>query len=338
MVRLRRFHVAIWLLAGLLIAPAVSRAQDPRLLPANTEIVFTINVKQMLNSELAKGNKDNLAALKAMLDNIPIAPFDEIVAGLKEIGFDPFTHLHSLTIAHSGDQNSKDGLAVIDGMFDAGKFAKLVKKYADDNPDDVKIAKFGTNLIYTVKTPGESLCFSLLGGKSLVVAADEDVLKGAITRSTGKEIVAVKVKDLLKGINDKQSFSFVSTGASVLNVAKLIVPNLPDAVESIQGIVASVTITKDIDLKVGINTKDEQSAKDLVTLGQGGLLVVNQLAAAAADANAAFVPVVDILKTLRLTSTGSNVQFSGNVSMKNLQLLIESLQGLFDDDDGGSLR
>ena len=77
------------------------RAQDPRLYPANTEIVLTINVKQMLNSELAKANKDNLAALKAMLDNIPIAPFDEIVASLKEIGFDPFTHFSATTITHS---------------------------------------------------------------------------------------------------------------------------------------------------------------------------------------------------------------------------------------------
>ena len=228
-----------------------------------------------------------------------------------------------------------DSLAVIDSMSMLPSSPSWSRESADDHPDDVKIAKFGTHLIYTVKTPGESLNFTLLGGKSLLVTADEDVLKGAIKRSTGKEIVATKVKDLLKATNDKQSISFVSTGESVLTVAKLIAPNLPDAVESIQGIV-SITVTKDIDLKVRIDTKDEQSAKDLVTLGQGGLLIANQLAATAADANAAFVPVVDILETLRLSSAGSNVQFTGNVSMKNLDRLIESLQDLFDK-DGGSL-
>jgi len=337
MVRLRRFRMAVLLLAGWFIAPAVSTAQDPRLFPANTEVVVKINVKQMLTSELAKANQDNIAMIKAMLENLPIAPLDEILNGLKEIGFDPFTHLHSIAIAHSGAQDPKDGLVVIDGVFDAAKFANLVKKYADKNPDDVQIAKFGTTLIYKVNTPGDTVAFALIGGKSLVVTMDEDILKGAITRSTGKEIVATKVKDLLKATNDKQSFSLVSTGEPMIQLAKMISPNIPDVVESIQGIVAAVTVSKDINLQVGIDTKDEKSAKDLVAIGQAGLLIVNQLAAAQADANAAFVPVVDILKTLRLSSTGSNVQFTGSVSMKNLDRLIESLQDLFDD-DGGSLR
>ena len=37
---------------------ASTRAADPKYLPSDTEIVFTVNVKQILATELVKKNKD----------------------------------------------------------------------------------------------------------------------------------------------------------------------------------------------------------------------------------------------------------------------------------------
>src|SRR5437763_10572664 len=55
-------------LAALATFPTV-RAADTKYLPDDTEIVFTINVKQIMESELVKANMEAVNTLKTQLEN-----------------------------------------------------------------------------------------------------------------------------------------------------------------------------------------------------------------------------------------------------------------------------
>ena len=48
---------------------AQTQAIDPKYLPSDTEIVFTINLKQILASDVVKKNKDAVEQIKAMVEN-----------------------------------------------------------------------------------------------------------------------------------------------------------------------------------------------------------------------------------------------------------------------------
>ena len=63
----RVFVAAVVLAAAALVGSATIRAADPKYFPSDTEIVFTINLKQILDSDLVKAQKDSLDQAKAML-------------------------------------------------------------------------------------------------------------------------------------------------------------------------------------------------------------------------------------------------------------------------------
>src|SRR4051794_9537153 len=97
-------HVACYcsplLVALALAAPQrVGAAPVPtgleKLLPADTEVVVTINLKQILGSQLLK--KAGLEKWKQMLKAID--PVNDI---LQDLGFDPFKDLDRVTIASPG--------------------------------------------------------------------------------------------------------------------------------------------------------------------------------------------------------------------------------------------
>ena len=60
-------------------------------------------------------------------------------------------------------------------------------------------------------------------------------------------------------------------------------------------------------------------------MGNFALLSVRGMAANKAKDDPNFQPLVDITKTLRITSEGSNVLFRGDISLENLEKLIKVL-------------
>jgi hypothetical protein len=326
MLNFRRLQLAVLVMAGLYVSSAASRAVDVRLLPSNTEVVFTVNIKQMLNSEMARANKEVIAQMKGALDNPQAA---EAMKYLKDMGFEPFSDLTSITVAHTGSQEIKDLFVVIDGAFKADKFHAVAAKVAEDNAGIMRTSKFGTTTIYEIQGGPEMAFLALVGGKSVVVAADLDVLKGAITRSTGTTVVATKVVDLLRTVNDKQSLSIAITGealgravANVPNAGNLPIGNV---VESIKGITGAITMAKDINFQLAIGTADEKSAKELVTTGQLGLVFLNGMVANKAKDNPDLAPAVEVMRTLKLSSMGSNAVLNGTISQANLEKLMKAL-------------
>lgn len=323
MLTIRRFCLAAFVAAGLMVSSQAIKAVDARLLPANTEIVITFNLKQILNSDLAKQNGEVLKQLRAAMDQAPNG--DEVSKYLKMMGFDPFEDLHSISIAHPGSQDPKDLFVIIEGAFDAKKFAATAKTAQENYPNEFKIGTIGNTSYYELTVSGEVGYVALIG-KSIVISAQKESLEGAIKRANGTVVAADKIRDLLKTTNDKQSFSFAITGAAINRLAENAPPGVqvPNQLADVRGITAAITLTKEIEFMLGVGVKDAKTAKDFENTGTFALAAAKLMVNQQAQQNPDLVVVSDIMRTLRLSSNGANVMATGSITKENLEKLIKA--------------
>jgi hypothetical protein len=79
-----------------------------------------------------------------------------------------------------------------------------------------------------------------------------------------------------------------------------------------------------------MNTKDEETAKKAAAAANGGLFMVRTLAQQKAKEDANLEPLVDISKSLRITSKGNNILLRGEITTENLERLLKNLPNRFE--------
>src|SRR3954451_24891881 len=101
--------------------PTSARAAEPdKLLPADADTILSVNVRQIIDSEIVK--KYAIEQMKQFLQGNDAQTF------LKEIGLDPLKDLDRILVAGSGkDQATIKGLIIVHGKFDAEKLYKAAE-------------------------------------------------------------------------------------------------------------------------------------------------------------------------------------------------------------------
>lgn len=315
---------------SLLWAAGSARAVDPKLFPNDTEFVLRVNLKQIMESELVKAQKEFLDQAKGLLEQrIGDNPGQKY---LKEAGFDPLKDLHAVTVAGPGSKDLNQGCIILEGRFEPAKFNAAVEKAAKDSPDLLKVSKAGNASIYEISPPGERQVFAALAGETtLIVTPTKEALMDALARAQGTKRSNMKkeFKALLETLTDKQSIGVAATGAALGKLMEN--SNDPNAaaaaqlVQTIEGLSGAITIRKDIQFQLGVNAADEATAKQMAQLGNGGLFAIRNMAAAKAKEDEKFAPLVDIAKTLRLSTQGSNILLRGEVSLDVIEKLMKNL-------------
>src|SRR5207244_1747153 len=125
--------------------------------------------------------------------------------------------------------------------------------------------------VFEITPAGEKRFYAcLIHDRALVVSPTEEALKDAIGGSARKGMKE-SFRSLLKTSSNKQCFTFTATGAALARLMQdSPVPNVEKAVgvlQQIDGITAAVTLTKDIQFQLGVNAKDQETAK---TAADGG--------------------------------------------------------------------
>jgi hypothetical protein len=315
-------------LAGLVVAVLAlagpARAADPKYFPPDTEIVVTINVKQILDSELLKANKDKLEQAKEMIKaQLPIDA--QAQKHLEQMGFDPFKDLASVTIAMPPSKDPEAVFVIVEGSFTPEKV-----QVAQDHGDVFKISKLGKYKIFEITPPGANRFYaSLLNNNAMVVCASEQSVKAAIGRATGGNRPPLKreITSLLQTTSNKQSFSFVATGSALVELSKeapVANEQALQALKAIDGISAAVTVSKDVQMQLGVATKDAATAKDFAQKAGAGLNIVRFLVAQKAMQDERFLPLADAVKTLRATSEQANLILRAELSVENIQKLLQN--------------
>jgi hypothetical protein len=329
-----RWRVSILLAASLLTLGAVPalHAADLKYLPDDTEVVITVNFRQILTSELVKAQKEAIAQARAMLEHQMPA---EAQKWLKKAGFDLFKDLDSVTIALPATKQAKEVLVVVDGSFQAEKLYGTAEEAAGKFADVLKVTKAGEHKIVEVTPPeGNGIFVSLVGKNVLLAGSTKAMLTAALSRASGDEKPKLKKEmlTLLETTNAKQSISAVASGkalAKLLEGAKLGEGQLQAialAVQAIDGLSAAITITKDLQFQVGIGTKDTEIANNLAKGANFAIVVIKGVVTQKAKEDQKLMPLVDIVNTLRVTTMGSSVIFRGEASLDNIDKLIKNFQ------------
>jgi hypothetical protein len=315
--------------AGLLIAPP-ARAVDPKLLPADTEWVFSFNLKQILDSDLVKANRESLDQLLALAKaNAPEDPGAEKF--MKAAGFDMMRDMISLTVAGPAGVDPDKLVVIVEGKFDANKVHTAADDAAKQAGEAVRLTKIGAVKVYEIGIPGEKTLFaSLVDDKHLVVSVTRDMLAEVVARNSGAKKATLKkeFKTVLDATNAKQSLNFAATGAALTTGVKA-APKAPKGVgeflEKINGVSGAVTVKKDIEFQLNVAATNGETAQQIVQGGEIALgaakLMVNQKAEADPKAKIA----ADVLNTFRVTSMGNNVVFRGELSVDVIERIFKMI-------------
>lgn len=310
------------------VASSAAKAIEPKYLPPNAEVAITINLKQMLDSQLFKDKEDLIdqgkAFLKAKLDESPAKEY------LDKAGFDIFRDLHSITVTSDGSKDPDAAFIVIEGEFNPEKLVAVAKEAAAAGGDKLKVTKAGNVNIFEI-TPKENektIYAGLISDSIMVAAPSRDALNATIARINGNKTAALKpaFKQVLATTNKKQSLSIVATAAGIAKMAES-APRQPGAdaaamLDSLESVALSITVNKGIAFQAAGNAKDEDSAKKMSGAGNLGLTMARGAAAQKAQDNEGLRPIVDIAKSLRITTEGNNVILRGEITQANLDQLL----------------
>ncbi len=331
----RRLFIAAALGVSLFVGAAAAQAQATKILPADTEMVLTINLKQILGSEVAKSNKLLLDLAKGKIQE----QLDEkgVAEHLKKADFDLFRDLTSITVGIPGGRDPKEAFIVLEGNFDAEKIEKTALD-ASKADGSLKVVKIANVKAFEVTPKDEKTMYvGILSEKMMIACTTKADFAEAVARLNGTKAGTFKsepFKSLLETVNSKQSISFVATSKIVGKLGE----NNPNAdndqgrmilgvLKQLDGFSVAVTIQKNIDFQVGINAKDAETAQKFAAMANGGLIVAKAKVAEQAKQNEKFVPVVEIVNSLRANAKGPNLVVTGQVTLETLTELLKNLPG-----------
>jgi hypothetical protein len=318
-------------LTSLCLYPASGWAVDPKLLPEKTEIIVKVNIKQVLESELARSKnvQDVVAELKGAFNQLP--GNDLAFKYLEKMGLDPAKDLTSVTLAHPANQDAEDMFLVVEGKFNLAKIEAAARDAAKEFGQPLTITKHNDIAVleFNPAAGGVGVFVGLIGTKTILAAGNLPSLKEAIARSAGTKPAVLKkdVADLLKLVNEKQSISFVASGRSLGGLGQGF-GAIGQAMPGLEGgISGSISFTKQLEFQVGVAMNDPIKARDTSDQGNNVLFIARAIVAQQAQQNAQFAPVMEVLNSIRVFTMGNNVMMTGEVSYDALEQLFKSLAG-----------
>jgi hypothetical protein len=330
---IRRISLAALCTLGVLISATGVQAQATKLLPNDTEMVITINLQQMLKSDVVKTNDTLLKLLKQQieqqLEDKGVAKYFE------KAKFDLFKDLNSVTIAVPGGKEAAEGLVIIEGNFDPERIETVAGEVTKDAGGSFKVSKIANIKAFEITPKDEKTVYiGILDKKTIIVSATKADFTAAVGRSSGAKpaFKSESFKNLISTVNAKQSISIVATSAIMEKMSEKAPEGAGDQVKQaaavlkqIDGFSGAITIEKNIDFQVGVNAKNKETAAEYVGIAKLGIGAAKAKIAEQAKDNEKFGPVVDIVNSLTATTMGANIIVRGQITIEQLGKLLQNL-------------
>jgi hypothetical protein len=316
------------LVAGLGLAVRGS-AVDPKVLPADTELLISIDIKQALESEMLKNNKELVEkARKEFEKKLGENPAKKY---LDKAGLDPLKDISSVTIASNGTKELDAGFVLIEGKFNADKIYAAAEEAAKESGEGLKFSTIGTTKVMEISVKGEKTVYASVVKDSLIVAAPtKEMLTGTISRLTAGKGANLKAsfKSALATVSPKSAFALVVTSDAVGRLAQqgpLANPQVGNELQKIDGLSLSVSLTKAIEVQAAVNAKDADTAQQMAFQTNLLLGLAKGAAQNKAQENAMFEPLSAIAQTLQAAQKGVVLTVRAEVTQENLEKLMKML-------------
>jgi hypothetical protein len=295
-------------------APTARAAEVDKLLPADSEYVVAVNVRQIVDSEIIK--KYALGQIKDFLAGADAQKF------LKDLGLDPLKDIDRIVVGASGtDQNDFKALAVIRGKFNPEKLYQAADAQTKKDPDHFSLVKDGADVMFKFQpdngTPGYG---TVINDTTLVVSTDKKLVSAALAASNGDKKPAIN-KDLaalVSRMDDKSSLYLCALTKDKLNKLKLppgggAPPNLQKQLGRLDSITAAVRVSADINFEISLGLADENAADEMGKDVDDGIQQIRGLAPILVANNPQMKPLAEAAKSLKSSVKGKNVNITGKL-------------------------
>ena len=310
-----------------LVAPV--HAIDPNHLPGDTEGILTINLRQILESELARTNKDGVAQVKFLVESY--LADEQVQRYLEKMDFDLFRDLKQITITTAGSKSPE--FILLEGKFHPEKVRAAGEEASRDHVDHIKPVMIGTQRAFEIRPTNDEkpLFAGVVGQDKLIATSSREGYADAVARLNGskKSNVRKELRELFGPQSAKQSIGLVTTGpalARMLDDAP--VPNIEALQALLQGVAAlsiAVTVEQNVGFELGVNSKDKQAAEEMVKLTSVGLAAAKIMLKKRAENDPKLASALDIVSSMRVTSQGNNFILRGEITAKALEKILKDL-------------
>jgi hypothetical protein len=297
-------------------------------LPPNTEVVFTLNIEQILGSEVAQGNKELVQQARMHMEN----KLQEVGAlqYLQQAGLDPLRDLRSVTVAGPGTKETDKLVVIVEGKFNPTKLKVAADEAAKDNPGSLTVTTLNNQPLYEINEPtGKMIYVTAVGSEFLLAAPTKELLSAtaAQIRSGQTTELSKGFKSLLQTTSDKQSLSLTATGAALTRLAEAAPNNelIAGYLKSVTGLSLALTLSRDVQFQLGLNTSDNETAEQFSKMGNALLNGARGMLAQKAKEETKLAPAVEVAQTLRIVSRGNNVLLQGEVSYETIGKILKNL-------------
>lgn len=243
-------RVPQWAVATvILVTPAASRGADP-FLPADAQVVVTLNVRQVLASPLVR---PELGAIRAA-----ISQNTRVKATCEALGFDPLKDLDTVTFAGKSPSDLDRAVIVAHGRFDVARFRAKAEAVAREKSEMLKIMRSGGHTLYRTNIPnqGKTLYVAIPDAGTIVAATKPEAVVTACDGGGGRAAspLAPQMVALLTGAEPSRSVSVASLGGALAG--------LPGA-DHIDYLVGGIQVEQDVRADFRFQTKDADAAQAL---------------------------------------------------------------------------
>jgi hypothetical protein len=280
---------------------AAARAADTdRYVPADTEQVIVVNVKQLMTSDLVK--KNFLPEIEKQL-----AKNKEYQQMSKATGLDLLKDVNTVVLANTGTTGDK-ATVILRGKFDLDNIKTTLKAVEKDGK--LKISKLGDREMYEADANGKTFYSTFLDGTTMIGSTSEAVVKAAADGKVGK--LKGDLAAAVRGVDAKQSMWMA---AVIPEEAKKLLDNANqgpvEAMKKVKTITAGLNLTKDLAASLAMQTGDPKAAKELGEFADQ----LKGLLAFAGQGNEQIAPLVkELQKSLKIVTTRGDLNISFSIS------------------------
>jgi hypothetical protein len=325
MTYLHRLALATVAIAGSITTSA--RAAEPDiLLPATTDSVIQINVRQILESDIVK--KYAVEQLKQALDS------QDVKKLLTEIGLDPLKDLDQVVVGTSGSNKADMKLLVIlHGKFTPEKLFKAAEAQSKKEPEKFDMIKDGSTIMFKYQPDNSDtpIFGTVVDEKTVIAATDQKMITAALAASKGKKAAPLskELTSLVKKMDDKSSVFAASILKGKFDEVKIPGNGLPIDLSSFQSLLPkietlafSVRVKTDVHVEVTLGMKDEDSSGEFSKAIEDLLKQLKPLAQLAAAAEPRAKPLGDILGTVKTETQSKEVVITGKITGVNIGKMV----------------
>jgi hypothetical protein len=291
-----------------LLASGAARAADVPNLPADTEVVVSVNLEQLLASPLGK------KYLRTTVEE-SIKANAAVHEALKSLGLDPVRDLTRVTIALTSIGSDK-GFVIVNGKFDRAKVAESAEHAAAEQKDRLKIHKTAAGTVY--EFAGDHPTFAtVIDDATILLATDRELL-------SKKAEPKKELTELIQKIDTKQT-AWLAALAGITAVAPAADADQRKTLEKVTSIIGVLKVDTSARLDLTLNCQDPATAAAVNKLITDLISVAKAQGPEAIKGNAALAPLFEIIGGLAVATTGNAVVVTAEVSAAQIEKAVKTL-------------